>query len=187
MLTACSLSHSFISMKPFDYKTDLQTCSRKGWLPYLAGTSCWHEHLHDLVMHCTSIVTCMYGDLMAHTILACSGTCTDPFCYRSNAFFHFCFHTVAYCLAFDRNAHLKDLHATMTDKCCQCRRGSHRVLSWCSYHISVLSAFIFIIPALYLCFLYSLLLHLYQEFSSFVQLPLYSSPHFKGQRSTNWS
>lgn len=33
----------------------------------------------------------------------------------------------AYCLAYDRNTHSRDIHATMTDKCCQARsrKGAH--------------------------------------------------------------
>ena len=31
------------------------------------------------------------------------------------------FHCTAYCLSFDSNTHSRDLHACMTDKCCQAR------------------------------------------------------------------
>ena len=35
--------------------------------------------------------------------------------------------SAAYCLSYDSNTQPRDLHATMTDKCCQCRRGASRV------------------------------------------------------------
>ena len=42
-------------------------------------------------------------------------------CSLAHSFF------AAYCLSYDSNTQLRDLHATMTDKCCQCRRGTNRV------------------------------------------------------------